>query len=458
MLLSVDRFHHGAVLGVKGTVPAPHDVVPAAGDRAPKASLPDGDDGKTGIYLTTLGVRLLSQNARPAVAVDAVVRPVLNARVKDYLTPVATVKMPVSTAPRYLPHADVWMRAIKSGLKGEEPTVAGVLFRNSAFATIDGMGNFVEAPLIKVVQPGKGGSASKYTTRPLPALLRSNASTAGPIDSNTVPLDLAALGPDPEKLSDKDIKTLTPQGFILSGDVKALGLLDARIYSSHGVSSKGFSELLMLGKGDEKVNIDSLFKGDQDLSFGGLNLKSVNLIYYDQPSPHRGRVGSWLEADIGFDGPLKPIGNDIQYIFGQKTADVHIATQLAMYRCWNKPFMPSSLNMIATLPGMSMKFGSNLEFVTLGVGISSTKSNSSEPPFSPRYSWGWSFFGTAKVTVPHSQSPLIVDYSVEKYMDTSSLNLTARDEWRSACGVNSFHVSNQLNSRSPLVSDCFPVK
>jgi hypothetical protein len=403
-------------------------------------------------------VRLLAQNARPAVAVDAVVRPVLNARVKDYLTPVATVKMPVSTAPRYLPHADVWMTAVQSGLKGGEPTVAGVVLQNPAFATIDGKGNFVEAPLSKAVEPGEGDDASKYTTRPLPALLKSNASTAGSIDSNTVPLDLAALGSDPGKLSDEDIKTLTPQGFVLSGDVKAFGLLDARIYSSHGVSSKGFGELLMLGKADEKVNIDSLFKGDQGLAFGGLNLKNVHLIYYDQPSPHRGRVGTWLEADIGFDGPLKPIGDDIEYMFGQKTADVHIATQLAMYRCWDKPFMPNSLNMTATLPGISMKFGSRLEFVNLGAGVSSTKSNSSEPPFNPQYSWGWSFFGTAKVAVPNSQSPLLVDYRVEKYMDTSSLTLTARDEWRSACGVNSFHVSNQLNSRYSLIFNSVLVK
>ncbi|KAF8631007.1 hypothetical protein AX17_005171 [Amanita inopinata Kibby_2008] len=219
------------------------------------------------------------------------------------------------------------------------------------------------------------------------------------------------------------------------------GRLKALLYTAHEASTE-IVVITELEPDGSTLKLDSLMKPEADTSLGAIALGKPHLMYYARPSPVH-KVGLWLEADIGFQGPLQKLKEDMVAIFGPQGDHLHFSAQLSLGRDWTKHFTPQGFTLCATVPQMSVSMGKRITFTSMGIGLSSSILRNTVTPYMANYLWTYSFFGKMTFDLPGSCAPFLLDYRLEKEEDCCLLYLNSEEStrWDNAFGVRGLHLS-----------------
>ena len=160
------------------------------------------------------------------------------------------------TAPKSQPHAQIWQDVIAAGRNGGSLSVDGQTTAAPSLVMTDVTGNIVKVPLTTAVDAKSTTiiTQSAFITSAVSTAPRSLArmrTTTQPAKTTTViPHILLA-----SNLAGNEENTV-PSGFVLAGDIKLFGGLNAELYTFHGTAGDEKSAMVMLSQ--SPVSMDAV--------------------------------------------------------------------------------------------------------------------------------------------------------------------------------------------------------
>lgn len=282
----------------------------------------------------------------------------------------------------------------------------------------------------------------KKPTLLLPAKFQPGVEVSHPLGADTL-LDVI-------KQSDRALlPTLVPQ-YVLKGE----------IHNVLGVPGLGGHLYLFSSQDDalhikEKVKID--LDGDSPLTrlfphigqalTRSIPISNIEFVYSDSHSLLGHAAGLRLEADIEFRGPLEPVSELLDVLFGAtgNTAPdaLHISAHLSRTRNWSAAPSFSSLILQGSFENMSFWIKDFLEIKTIGAEVSfGNVVNLTGKETS--WSRGYGLFGELDIhKIPGTATPLRVAYKMTKSSNNYQLlmRLTS-DDWVDVFGIKGLDVSS----------------
>jgi hypothetical protein len=341
-----------------------------------------------------------------------------------------------STAPQSIArHAKLWQNAIENG----RVNLNGLDVQNVAFATTDAEGHLAQIPATSIASSRPGVEVAR-----IPAVHAMRSFAAVPHNPMTSALQTTHELPGGSILDNHQLQAnpsqAAPAGYVLTGDVRLFGILPAKLYSSHGTAGNGGThEIVTLSA---PVLLATLFPDLADGDFGAVRFENVQFRYDDGLLLNSQPPGTWLEADMVFEGPFQPIADIMKSVFHQTNPRMHVELCIGVNHNWTTLQMPSNFAISGSLQDISVDFADVVKFTMMGVTINFNTVVTSYP-YGEKKEMVFSFFGTAQVKVPGSVVPLSVDYNMAMDGNFIDLSLTLKDEaWQNAFGIHGLALSS----------------
>lgn len=165
--------------------------------------------------------------------------------------------------------------------------------------------------------------------------------------------------------------------------------------------------------------------------------------------------GLRLEIDVQLRDGLKWVGDSIKGLFGSsdEPPTIHLSAWLSEKRNWSKAPKIEKLVLQGYFKDMSLKPWNILEFKTMGIELTATKSSGS-------WHFGFGFIGDVMVTnIPEARVPVGLSYRVAREVEDSnidgedmgrrwSLTIVCKD-WKDVFGFKNVDVSSTQPPLSP---------
>ena len=298
----------------------------------------------------------------------------------------------------------------------------------------DVTGNIVKVPLTTAVDAKSSTitTQSAFITSAVSTAPRSLArmrTTSQPAKTTTViPHILLA-----SNLAGNEENTV-PAGFVLAGDIKLFGGLNAELYTFHGTAGDEKSAMVMLSQ--SPVSMDALL-ASPGVVFGDIMLQHPELAIYSKTTTSGRDAGLWLDAALKLDGSFSNVATILKDVLAVSVGSIDVSVHLGGYQSFTDAFKaPSDVLITASLPTVDVKIGQFLVLSTVQVDIHGVNGTSG-------YAWDISLKGNALFTVPGSIAPLASTYTISKGQSTYTLDLTlSQGVWSDAMGVPGFHLDN----------------
>ena len=405
-------------------------------------------EGTSGLQTTNLGVLLLEATYKPSASTILMPPNAGSTKFPDGAQHLQTV---VSEAPQNQKQAAVWVGAINAAKDSTSAlTVNGVELKQPHFVSMSGGNQVVEAPLTTaLVGANPDQSQVDATVRDAPAMLqqqRKKLNDAAPTDATT-----SSIQPPPTLLKDgitSDPDSLTPHGFVLGGTINLFGLVAAQLYTFHGTASDGMTDMAIITGGSATepgtISVGSIVPSLKGTAADDIQFRKTHLSYYETPSPIDKRLGLYLEADVLLEGSLKALADDIDHFFGVQDPTIHISSHLGLLRRWTDLLNPPYFDLKVAFLNLHKKFGEMIEFTSVEVGalVRNPKHRVGAASTSSA-TWGWSFTGKLKLTVPGSIVPLLLTFYISgEGKEFQIMMMMTQGSWDNAFGITGLSISN----------------
>lgn len=291
--------------------------------------------------------------------------------------------------------------------------------------------------------PGTFEKKSNPLKTPLPGHSTQNAPGDGVFSPPITPMGMAKAqdqyfdGNHASKRGPVSLNGL-PENIIISGETELFGLIpaEAHIFRSQPTKLHPFAEVVQLST--RELTIGSLLPELKDSPFDAIALEDTRLCYSAVAYDHGyDMIGTYVETDVKFRGPLQPVQDFIRDVFHQEKPALHVSGYLGASRDWTVPQVPGRLVLRGSFEDCSVKVWDLLEFTQLGVELRLDRSSFDKTP-----ELGFGMFGKVGLTVPGSVVPLNVEYSLRTMHDEYLLFLTLTDEdWKDCFGIKGLTVS-----------------
>ena len=405
--------------------------------------------GIPGLQTTNLGVLLLEATYKPSASTILISRP---SQSDSDLTGAQHLRTVISEAPQNQKHAETWTKAIDGAKSAaDKMEVNGVVLNSPCFVSMDKDGRIIEAPLTNALL-GKDPMTSRVdaTAREPPAMLQlSRPSPAKGTPSAFADPQAVSITPPPTLAKEaikEDSKSLTPHGFVLGGSINLFGLVSAQLYTCHGTSTDGLTDMVIITGGSANepgtISVGTIVSCLKGTVVDDISLKKTHLSYYENPSPVDERWGVYLEADVAFEGSLKPLAEDIEHFFGITETTVHASSFLGLLRDWNNAMDPPYFELRISFLNLNKKFGDLLNFTSVEIGAMVQNPTRSQFADNSVTEWTWSFSGKLQLKVPGSIVPLPMTFNIEAQGKTFQLLLMTDRTWDTAFGIQGLAISD----------------
>lgn len=238
-----------------------------------------------------------------------------------------------------------------------------------------------------------------------------------------------------------------PPGFVLSGDIKLFGGLDAQLYTFHGTADQGVSQMAILTQHD--VSMDDLLNSE-GISFGAIKLHEPVITYNTKQTVNGRDIGLWLDAGITLDGALGEVAQDMQNIFGSHSNTLKASAHIGGFQSLTAAFKPPpSFSLGVSVVALNANVGSFLTFfdtlITITGGRTQTpNATNGDVPSTPAkdaYKWSSSFSGQLQLLLAGSTVPTALKYTIDKADAMYLLRINA-ESIDTLLGVPGLHVQD----------------
>lgn len=234
-----------------------------------------------------------------------------------------------------------------------------------------------------------------------------------------------------------------PPGYVMSGKIKLFGIIPATLYINYGTAISPMTWIEEYVKISDHMSLGSLiphFKDSEELN--AIQLRNTQLNYVSM-STLTTFPGMWLETDVEFSGPLQPISDALESIFGQTNPGVHMKALISRNDDWDEIPEPPGIDIWGSLENTSVKLG-DMEITRLAVEITGQRVLKQGPKPKMQWEFGWGFAGSALMTLPGSITPLEMNLLVRKSGSflSFSMNVESDGGWEDALGIPGLYVSS----------------
>ena len=422
----------GSSLDVSSAVKTSSFSAPSAPSQAPIQKSPDQ------MLVTSLGGLLINSSDEPVASATNVPKvstvSTLNVETKH----MADITSIDPVAPQFQDHAKVWQSVIDAGRHGAPLVVDGETLNSPSIVTVDTLGNLVKVPLSAAVDSNSTKLELDDHVKRVPLEL----SASPTIQRNAVVTTAASSAIIPHVLVAENLagneKFTVPPGFILAGDIKLFGGLDAERYTFQGSSSDEKAQMVVLTQ--SPVEMDRLLPSS-GISFGDIKILQPTISVYSKTTSSGRDAGLWLDAGLAMAGSMADAGIALKDVFAMDIPTIDISVHLGGYQGLSDAYKaPNDIVIIGTL-NVDTKIGKFLEMKSVKVNLHGVRATA---PASS-YAWSFTLTGDALFTVPGSVAPLQTTYTIVKSQSTYSIELHLTQEiWNDAMGVPGFHLGNTV--------------
>ncbi|WWC70419.1 uncharacterized protein I206_104370 [Kwoniella pini CBS 10737] len=291
-----------------------------------------------------------------------------------------------------------------------------------------------------MIHPSKAGLAHIASTSMvkrvalarMPAIAMFNDGNTGDNDTTSPPMP--AHGPT------------IPDGYVLHGDINLFGICTEKLYDFDDPIN-GSRQLVVI-QPDSENRLSSFVP-----ALAGIHLNQLSFAYnpYDRGFV---KAGTWLHAQLTFDGPLSGISTTLKDVFGQTIPCIDIECQLSPFCDWTTPLSPRSITMRGIIPRTNIPLGDCLNIIELGVGVSIYQKMQPRPPHEWEMATEYSFFGRAQLLgYDDQEAPLVLDFIMSVSDDgLASISLSAGNPGPHCFGVSGLKLS-ELNLYASFVAN-----
>ncbi|CAK7232399.1 hypothetical protein SBRCBS47491_008256, partial [Sporothrix bragantina] len=228
-----------------------------------------------------------------------------------------------------------------------------------------------------------------------------------------------------------------PDHYVVVGDIKLFGLVDATISVFQGCLTPGHPYSEIVTPKVSALSASTFLPSLKDSPLDSIALENLRFTYSEVSFDTRQSAGLYLETDVVFCDDLQPVADILRDFFRQEHPALHVSAYLGSERNWILPLSTVEIVLRGSLEGTNVNVLDVLTFTRVGVEVGFCQRADDDNTGGSAWRRTYGFFGDLHLKVPGSVVPLQVQYKLTVGTGHYILFVLLKDdEWKDVFGVN----------------------